>query len=460
MSVICLMDAPAWRLYQPKLHCSLSVIYLAGALRAAGHQVRILDAHSVTSWDGENMTIHLGMLPECDVLGMSGTSANVNWGAAVAKVWPARFKVLGGRHVHDIMIGRQASFKHPDYFRGYDFIMTGECEETFTDFCNRVTGARSVDFSGIDGLYAVADRELLPLGAPFPKNPEVEKIPSPAFDLWEAGYEKGALLTRSGLGKVAGMLNTATMYNARGCPWGCRFCSDARTKLRMESLEQVEHQCKELVRLGIGAVRIADDIFTVNEKRAMGVSDILHEYGLLFRATTRVNLKNPDLFKYLYKNGCAELGFGVEHVTLEMLKAMDKGTKPEINDAAIHMAQDAGVAAQAFLIAGFPGETVESLDAMMEWIPRCKPDGVVFSLFQPYPGTDVWNFPEKYGVTLPADCFDHFWQIGGDYEEEPVLKLPTVPTEILLTKRKEIQKCIDEHIRPRDRRKVMEDACA
>jgi radical SAM superfamily enzyme YgiQ (UPF0313 family) len=317
-----------------------------------------------------------------------------------------------------------------------------------------------MDFSRIDGLYGVDQNDLRPMGGPFPLLPDVTKIPTPAYDLWEAGYEKGALLTRSGHGKDSGTRNVATLYNARGCPWGCRFCSDARTKLRMETFEQVEDQCKELVKLGIGAVRIADDIFTVNEKRAMGVSDILYDYGLIFRAATRVNLKNPDLFKYLYKKGCAELGFGVEHVTLEMLKAMDKGTKPEVNDAAIHMAQDAGIAAQAFLIAGFPGETVQSLDAMMEWIPRCKPDGIVFSLFQPYPGTDVWNFPEKYGVTVPEDCFDHFWQIGGDYEEEPVLTLPTISTADLLAKRKEIQAVIDKEVRSRDRTKLMEDACA
>ena len=460
MAVVCLADSPSWRLYAPRMHCSLSVIYLAGALRAAGHQVRILDAHSITSWDGENMTIHVGMLPECDVLGMSGTSANVNWGAAVASAWPARFKVLGGRHVHDTMKSCQTRFKHPKFFRGFDYVMTGECEESFVQFCNRVGGARSMDFSGIDGLYAVDQNELRPMGGPFPKDPDLTKIPTPAFDLWEAGFEPGALAAHEGLAHSAGMRQTATMFSSRGCGFRCSFCSDRVTRMRLEDLSQVDDQCKLLVSLGVGAVRIADDLFTLYEKRAMAISDILFDHGILFRATTRVNLKNPALFKYLYSKGCSELGFGVEHPSDIMLKAMMKGTTSKANDDAIHMAQDAGIAAQAFIITGFPGETRETLNEIKEWIPRCKPSGIVFSMFQPFPLTTPWETPEKYGVTIPEDCFDRFWQIVGDAEEVPVLDLPTISTEELMQQRKEIKAIIDSEIRPRDRRKVMEDACA
>jgi len=406
------------------------------------------------------MTIHRDMLPECDVIGMSGTSANVNWGTELAKVWPARFKVLGGRHVTDTMRSRQERFKHPRFFQGFDFIMTGECEKSFVQFCDTLDSLQTyTDLMSIDGCYRVTKDELLTWGAPFPADPDITKLPTPAFDLWEAGFQPGALTTRDSRGKDAGIRQTSTFYKSRGCFYACTFCSDRQTKMREESLEQVEAQCKALVELGVGAVRIADDIFTVKEKRAMAISDILHDYGILFRATTRVNLKNPALFQHLYKKGCSELGFGVEHPSPIILKAMMKGTTPEANDAAIHMAQDAGIAAQAFLIAGFPGETRETLDEMRDWIPRCRPDGVVFSLFQPFPLTTPWETPEKYGVTIPDDCFNHFWQVVGDEDEEPVLDLPTISKAELLSARREIKEVINTQIRHLDRRKVLEDVC-
>jgi hypothetical protein len=47
-----------------------------------------------------------------------------------------------------------------------------------------------------------------------------------------------------------------------------------------------------------------------------------------------------------------------------MLKAMDKGTTPDKNTAGIKMCQDAGMVAKAYLLAGFPAETLES---WMRW---------------------------------------------------------------------------------------------
>lgn len=449
---VILSDSPSWRLFDPRFHTSLAMVYLAAALREAGHSVRIADAHAITSWDGSSMTVHEEMLEPCDVLGISATTANLNFGQQLAAKWPAKVKVLGGRHVTDIMEGRQDRFKAPSSFHGFDYVMMGECEESFVRFCD--------SNQDIDGCFIVGENQLIPLGKPHSPLPDITKLRTPAFDLWEAGFAQGALMTRRPLGREAGHRPTAGMFNARGCPYGCRFCSDARTAIRMETLEQVEAQCALLRSLGVGAVRIHDDVFTIRERRAMDIADILFDYDIIFRSTTRVNLRNPELFRYLARKGCSELGFGVEHASAKMLKAMDKGTTPEANETAIKMCQDAGIAAQAFLIVGFPGETLETLDEMEEWILRVRPDGIGFSLFQPYPGTDVWNYPERYGVTIPDDCFDRMWQFVEGTEEQMVLDLPTISKTDLLNRGLEMMELIDREIRHRDRRKMAEKAYA
>src|SRR4051812_48546635 len=102
MAKVVILDSPSWVLFNPKQFLHLGVLYLAGALRRAGHEVRVMDCHSdVTTWDPciKKLTVHPDKMPECDVLGISATTANVHWGSQMAEVWPAKHKVLGGTHV-------------------------------------------------------------------------------------------------------------------------------------------------------------------------------------------------------------------------------------------------------------------------------------------------------------------------------------------------------------------------
>ena len=447
----------------------LGILYLAGSLRAAGHDVKVLDCHKVTSWGGQNLILHKEKMEECDVLGISATTANVNWGLEMVRPWPAKVKVLGGPHVNHIVEGSHEKFKQAKFFQGVDYLMFGECEEAFVEFCNcfdrfakqmpdlDVAGCTYTgigEFGKVPGVIDLADFDGFRNHAPRPRTPDVTRLPGPAFDLWRDGFAAGALSSPSARRKEynANDLMTASLYTARGCPYGCKFCADARTTLREEDISQIERQLAQLRDLGVGAVRIQDDTFTIREQRCRAISDVLSRYGFRWRATTRVNLRNPSLFEYMATNGCTELGFGIEHGSRGMLKAMEKGTTPEANELGIKMCQDAGMFARAFLMIGFPGETEETIQEMEEWVLRVKPDAVTLSLFQPFPGSDVWNHPERYGVEIPDSAFDCFWQLGGD--DDPgmlILKLPTISRERLFYHRRRLVEVFEREIGHLDR---------
>lgn len=456
MAKVLLLDSPSWRLFTPKLHCHLGVLYLAGSLRAAGHDVKVLDCHKVTSWDGQNLILHKELMEPCDILGISATTANVNWGAEMAAQWPARFKVLGGTHVTHIMEGPHEKFKQKRYFHGFDYVMYGECEHAFVDFANAVDKGINPERAMVPGLvwWDALGRHQMGI----PTEPDVTKLAPPAFDLWDAGFSTGGISSASVKGKAfdGHELMTASLYTARGCPYGCHFCADARTKLREETIAQINSQVKTLAAMGVGAVRLQDDTFTIREKRCMEIADVLDGNGMKWRACTRVNLKNPGLFDYMHSHGCTELAFGIEHGSARMLKAMNKGTTPEANEIGLKIAQDAGIIARAYLMIGFPGETEESIAELEEWVLRVKPDAVILSLFQPFPGSDVWNHPERYGVELPDAAFDKFWQLGGDNDPEMmVLKLPTISKEALFAHKQRLVKVFEREIGSLDRTQVL-----
>lgn len=469
MAKVLLLDSPSWRLFNPKMHLHLGILYLAGSLREAGHNVKVLDCHKVTSWDGQNLILHKELMEECDVLGISATTANVNWGTQMAKEWPASYKVLGGTHVTHIIEGPHQKFKQAKFFEGFDFLMYGECEQAFVEFCTRVdkgpeysrisSGYRSAHrrvFTDIPGLVEPNDVFGFRIN-PAPIQPDVTRLPGPAFDLWDAGFERGALSSTSAHGKEfdGNNLMTASLYTARGCPYGCKFCADARTKLREETLEQIEKQVLQLAMLGVRAIRIQDDTFTIREERCKRIADILQKYGMKWRATTRVNLKNFSLFQYMQKAGCTELGFGIEHGSATMLKKMEKGTTPEANELGLKMCQSSGMFARAFLMIGFPGENEDTIKELEDWVLQVKPDAVTLSLFQPFPGSDVWNHPERYGVDIPDGAFDKFWQLGGDDDPEMlILKLPTISKERLFYHRQRLIQVFEKEIGHLDRTRL------
>lgn len=422
-------------------------------MREAGHEVKVLDCHDITAWDKENkkLIIHHEKLEACDIVGISATTANVHWGKQLAKVWPAKVKVLGGSHATYILRGPHDNFKRPFYFDGFDFMIIEEAEESFVTFCN---GFDNGDLRGVPNLCWFNELGVLQRNPPS-MLPEVDKLPGPAFDLWPTKFYRGRFSTKDYDGQ-GGQGLTAQLFSARGCPYGCRFCADARTKIREESYEQIEKQAVQLASLGVTCVRIYDDVLTIKADRCKRISDIMYDHGLWFRGNTRVNLTDSTLFNYLAKKGCVELGFGVEHGSARMLKAMDKGTTPDKNTQGIQMCKDAGMVAKAYLLAGFPGETLESLDEMEKWMLDTKPDAVSWNLFQPYPGSDVWIHPDRYNITLPENAFDKFWQTGDEVTEESVyLDLPTISKSDLVYRFREMSHTIDTKIQHRDRGMVM-----
>lgn len=445
MAKVILAGGPSFALFNPSLHASLGLLYLASALREAGHEVKIIDCHRISTFDAESNKLRVDpdKMEPCDILGVSIVTPNAEFGGQLAALWPAKVKVAGGPHVTYIVEGPHAHFKQKKYFEGFDFLMTGECEESFVQFCNAWD-------AGLDVTRIAGVAWFGPFGMqhnPSPPLPDVTKMKLPAYDLW-TNYAKGGLQVASIHGKSIDVAERTigSLWTARGCPYGCSFCADARTKLREETFEQIEAEVKALAELGVTALRVWDDVLTIKAKRCRELAALFHDYGMLWRGWSRVNLFDPELFKDMARHGCTELGFGVEHGSARMLKAMNKGTTPEANTRGIHECQNAGISARAYLLIGFPGETWESINEMRDWLDRCRPDAASLHLFQPYPGCEVWNTPSKFGVTIPVDAFSAMWELNDSDPKTCILDLPTMTKTELFEARKELHDWVTDNI--------------
>jgi radical SAM superfamily enzyme YgiQ (UPF0313 family) len=445
MAKVILAGGPSFALFNPSLHASLGLLYLGAALREAGHEVKIIDCHRISTFDPETNRLQVDpdKMEPCDILGVSIVTPNAEFGGQLAALWPAKVKVAGGPHVTYIIEGPHAQFKQKKYFEGFDFLMTGECEESFVDFCN--AWDRGEDVTRIAGVAWFG-----PFGMqhnPSPPLPDVTKMKLPAYDLW-GNYEKGGLQVASihGHSIDAAERTIGSLWTARGCPYGCSFCADARTKLREETFEQIEAEVKALAELGVTALRVWDDVLTIKAKRCRELAALFHDYGMLWRGWSRVNLFDPQLFRDMAKLGCTELGFGVEHGSRRMLKEMNKGTTPEANTKGIELCRDAGIATRAYLLIGFPGETWESIYEMQEWLEKCRPDAASLHQFQPFPGCEVWSHPERFGVTITASNFSSMWELDPENPDTITMDIPTMTRMELHEARKMLHDWITENI--------------
>lgn len=445
MAKVILAGGPSFALFNPSLHASLGILYLAACVRKAGHEVKIIDCHKISTFDPETnkLMVDPEKMEPCDILGVSIVTPNAEFGGQLAALWPAKVKVAGGPHVTYIVEGPHPQFKQKKYFEGFDFLMTGECEESFVQFCDAWDS--SSDLTKIPGVAW-----FNPFGMmhnPSPPLPDVTKMPIPAYDLW-SNYSKGGLQVASINGRSVDTSERTigSLWTARGCPYGCSFCADARTKLREETFDQIEAEVKALAEQGVTSLRIWDDVLTIKAKRCRELAALFHNYGMLWRGWSRVNLMDPQLFKDLAKLGCTEMGFGVEHGSRRMLKAMNKGTTPEANTKGVHICQEAGITARAYLLIGFPGETWESIHEMQAWLDDCRPDAASLHQFQPYPGCEVWNHPDRFGVTIDANSFSSMWELDDSDPKTCVLDLPTMTKAELFEARHILHSWITENI--------------
>ena len=139
--------------------------------------------------------------------------------------------------------------------------------------------------------------------------------------------------------------------------------------------------------------------------------DLFKPLDIGFRCHGRSSLDQKEDYIKLKEAGCDMLSWGIESGSQKMLNLMNKQTTIEENENVIRWAKEVGITARAFFIIGFPGETKETIEKTKRFIEKTNPDQYFVSNFVPYPDTDVWNYPDKYGVTKMYKDFNNYFQV-------------------------------------------------
>ncbi len=120
----------------------------------------------------------------------------------------------------------------------------------------------------------------------------------------------------------------------------------------------------------------------------------------------------PDLCQALAESGCIAVSGGLEVASDRLLKLMQKGVSVEQVARVTHSFSDAGILVHAYLMYGFPSQTVQDTVDALDYVRQLFAAGCIqsgfFHRFACTVHSPVGLNPEAYGIRLQAPRFQGF----------------------------------------------------
>ncbi len=340
------------------------------------------------------------------VVGISAKSQNFASARIVAKIAKEVNReitvIVGGPHCS--MVGADI-LNCPDI----DIGVKGEGENTIVELLNSIEAGTSLeavkgivyrkDGHGVENPPRELIQDLDSLCFPHESAPEVlkdyDRYPRTAFK---------------------------NIFAIRGCPYNCLFCGSREIwsrKVRFRSPGNVVREIQGLKSLGLKSVHFDDDTFGVTKRN---IEELCHALmtncrEIKWSCELHVKLIEDQTISLMKKAGCEAIQVGIESGNNEILKAMRKNITVEEALSACKVVRRHGIHLHGFFMVGFPQETEDTLNDTIATIRKARCNTTIYSIFTPYPGTEVFEFCKEKGLigedfdvalynhTSPANCF-------------------------------------------------------
>ena len=424
---------------------SLSLPYVAGALRDSNFEVTILDASVGNEKDDlkdtfyspeplNNGLIRVGVskeriaqeIADYDVIGITSifttqTSMVLELIRFIKEVDPSKLVVTGGVNARYLAERFFAS--------GADIICLSEAEQTIVQIGN-VLRVGSRDFSGVSGVAFKNQEGKVIFNNTRDVIWDLDQLPVPAWDMlpqdkyWDISRPHGGDFP-------PGMrIQYAAMMTSRGCPFACSYCHISKEvkgsrsgeigDLRLKSLDRVTHEIEILKNMGTEYLFLEDDSLLAKKRRAIDIFQALKGSGMKLIDVNGVNIvhltKNAgngktvidrEFLEAMADSGFEKLSLPFESGSQRILDkyASHKWRTDRLDTVdLIHTMRDLRITALGNYTIGYPDET---FDEMMETIMLAKrhmDEGLTaasFFVIVPFPGSTLYDLAIRDGHLSP-----------------------------------------------------------
>lgn len=325
----------------------------------------------------------------------------VNRLAELIKLVDPKIEILYG--------GPEVSYEGKEFLENHEgeYVIVGEGEKTFREFVLYKLGEGKIE--DIKGLNYKRDGKVFEN----PKRPEMDMNEL----VFPYTYEED-------------INNKIVYYEAsRGCPFKCKYClSSVMHGVRFLDVERVKKELKYFMERGLKLVKFVDRTFNCNREYTVELLKYLSEQDTetRFHFEVAADLLTEEQIEILNNapKGRFQLEVGVQTTNNEVLHNINRYiTYENIKDKVLKVAAGKNVMQHLDLIAGLPGEDLESFKKSFNDVHAIRPDEIQLGFLKLLKGSSMREEAEKWGIVYsPYAPYEIIRSKDISYEELLLLK--------------------------------------
>jgi anaerobic magnesium-protoporphyrin IX monomethyl ester cyclase len=355
--------------------------YVAGSLRANGHDVEIYDAMS-TFDNHRQIRDHIASRRP-DMIAMTAITASAPACLKVCKNArednPEIITVIG--NMHATFMWKQMLTDHPEL----DIVVRGEGELTIVELADAL--ANGGDLAKVPGL-AYRSEGKPKTTKPRERLADLDPLPL-AWDLMD--WPMYTYRPRPGS-------TLAVISSSRGCMQACSFCSQQQFWERTWRPRSAENFVAEIEYLkrehGVSVAMLSDETPTTDRVRWEKILDLLIErqVGVELLMETRVDdiLRDEDILEKYARADISHIYVGIETTNQDTLDVWKKDITVAQSKRAIELINSHDIVSETSFVMGMPDETPESIARTIEQAKHFGPDLAFFLAITPWPYSPLY----------------------------------------------------------------------
>ncbi|MCK6505386.1 B12-binding domain-containing radical SAM protein [Myxococcota bacterium] len=355
---------------------SLSLLYVAGILEAAGCEVLFLDAHAEDLTLDQTVARLQAFGPS--FVGYTLTTylffQSMDWIKAI-KAQVGAPVIVGGVH---LSIYPRETLGYPEI----DYAVTGEAERALPALLGALVDGgdlsqvKGIAFKRPDGAVVVT---------PAASDVDVDLAPFPARHLIDNSIYYSF---------ISQYRNFTCFITSRGCPYKCIFCEQGSKPFRARSPGNVVDELEICVKEhGIRELDFFDSSFTIRKQRVIDICDEIkrRKLDIVWAARTRVDCITDDVLKAMRSAGCTRIYYGIESGNREILQTLKKSTSLEMYRDVVSLTKKNDIHTFGYFMVGNPYETEATIRQTIRLALELDLDYAQFSKVTPMPATEMYT---------------------------------------------------------------------
>jgi magnesium-protoporphyrin IX monomethyl ester (oxidative) cyclase len=386
----------------------LGLMYIATFLTQRAVQTKLIDAEGECMGIGELISKIKELSPK--IVGLNCHTHNRRLVYEIAHL----LRILFGENLLIVLGG-----PHPtaDYKGTFDecnvmntVIVVGEGERSMYELCRRWSPEKGVNGLLIPNIY-IGNNANVNL---MPRIHNLDDLGIPSLFYDSINVKKHQEYEDKNL---PGFWNRAYISATRGCKHACEFCAECHAWSHEETHRSAESIIKEMDEINnkytLSRFYFYDD--TLNDwKNLKNFCTLSKEKRYSWSCSTRIDKINEEWLSIMHEGGCAEIAFGLESGSIDILKKSGKIIDLEQVKNNIGLCVNIGITPRAHFMIGFPDETKQQIEETVRFAVSLKLQGlrdVNFFVVKIYPSTGLCKTVLKKSTNNSKRIYDT-WNIN------------------------------------------------